>query len=249
LLTIIPEITQEPRGGMVNAFIAVTTAVLLDWTWGRIEQRKRIALDGSVITGLIIAMVLGTDVPGYVAALAAAVGIAAKHIFKIRKKPVLNPAASGLLAVLYLFSSGQSWWGGMSTLPAWCIVFVLIGGFWITHRINKFPQVFAFLGVYFSLFLILGLLHLGSAGDALRTPFIHSAIFLSLFMLTDPPTSPALYREQIVFGAIAAVISVMIFIVWGGEAYLLIGLLIANTWQGYKSKSQSARKEYTAAAS
>lgn len=42
----------------------------------------------------------------------------------------------------------------------------------------------------------MGILHAGDASDALRSPFINATLFLALFMLTDPPTTPAKVKGQ-----------------------------------------------------
>lgn len=239
LLAVIAAVGAQDVRGLINTAVSVGAAVLLDAAFCFMQKRKRIVPDGAAITGLIIALVLGTDVPWHVCLLTSTAAIMSKHILKIRKKPIFNPAAFGLLASLILFSSAQSWWGGLPLIPAWCIVFLLIGGFIVTRRVVKFPQVFAFLGLYFSLFLLFGLWNAGDAGDALRAPFINSALFLAFFMVTDPPTSPASAKDQVWFGLIAAAVSVPIFAGFGGLAYLLTGLLAANGWNAWRVRSSS----------
>src|SRR5712691_2604631 len=40
--------------------------------------------------------------------------------------------------------------------------------------------------------------------EKFRAPFVQAALFLALCMLTDPPTSPSRYRDQVWVGALAA---------------------------------------------
>ena len=47
-------------------------------------------------------------------------------------------------------------------------------------------------------------------------------------MLTDPPTSPGRYVEQVWFGALAAVTACVSQLLGAGQAYLLIGVLVPN---------------------
>ena len=221
--------SADPRG-ILNTGVAMITAILLDVIIFILQSRKKLFSDGGAITGLIIALVLGSSTPGHIIAGTTVIAIVSKHLFRINKKPIFNPAALGLLVSIFLFSSGQSWWGAFTELPVWSVAFLLIGGFLVTERINKFPQVLAFLGSYFVLLLIMGYYDVGQAGDALRIPFINSALFLAFFMVTDPPTSPGKYKDQIWFGIITAIVSIIIYLLFGGLSYLLIGLLVANVW-------------------
>jgi Na+-translocating ferredoxin:NAD+ oxidoreductase RnfD subunit len=62
-----------------------------------------------------------------------------------------------------------------------------------------------------------------------RAPFIEAALFLAFFMLTDPPTSPNQYGDQIWYGLLAAGSACVAQLLGAGQVYLLIGLLVANT--------------------
>jgi Na+-transporting NADH:ubiquinone oxidoreductase subunit NqrB len=222
--------------GLVNAAAAIGSGVLIDLIFSAIQRRKRAILDGAILTGLIVTMVLSAAAPWYVAAGAAAVGVLAKNVLKVKKKPILNPAALGLLLALLLLQTDQDWWGGMSEMPAWCTGLLVAGGLMVSRRVNKDAAVFTYLGVYVLSFLGFALagFHVDLAADALRTPFINSALFLAFIMLTDPPTSPAKAKDQILFGLIAAVVSIGIYVVFGGLTYLLIGLLTANLWNAWR---------------
>lgn len=228
LLTIVAAYSRS-GAGLLNVAIAVGFAVCLDLIAGYWQKRRRKLPDGAILTGLLVSMVLSPSVPWYVVVSTTGIGLMSKYIFQLRKKPIFNPAAFGLLMALLINSSGQDWWGALPSLPGWCIVFVLVGGAVITRRANKFPQVFAFLGVYLGLFLLMGAFHWGAAGEIFRVPFINSALFLAFFMVTDPPTSPGKYREQLLFGSVAAIVSVGVNYAFGGLSFLLVGLLSANS--------------------
>lgn len=225
--------SADPRG-IVNTGIAMLTALILDGIIFMLQSRKRLFSDSGVLTGLIVALVLGSSTPWHIIVETTAIALASKHLLSMNKKPIFNPAALGLLVAIFLFSSEQSWWGAFAELPSWSIAFLLLAGLLITERVNKFPQVLAFLGGYFILLLVMGYYGLGQAGDALRTPFINSALFLAFFMITDPPTSPGKYKDQIWFGMITAIASIVIYLIFGGLSYLLIGLLVANVWNALR---------------
>lgn len=234
VLAVVGDLNTNALIGLKSTGIAIGTAVLIDFIFSLGYKKKMRLPDGAILTGLIIALVLNTGEQWYVPAAASAAAILSKHILKLKKKPIFNPAAFGLLTVLLIFSSGQSWWGSLSLLPSWFVLLVLIGGYMITNKVNKFPQVFAFIGTYCLIMLVMAYFGTGDVTDALRNPFINSALFLAFFMVTDPPTSPAKYKDQVLFGFIAAAISCADYLIFGGLSYLLIGLLAANAWKAWR---------------
>ncbi|MDG0793933.1 RnfABCDGE type electron transport complex subunit D [Cohnella ginsengisoli] len=231
--------------GVKNALIAVASAVAFDAVCCLIERRKRIFLDGAFITGLIVALILSLTSPWYVVAATVAVSILSKHLLAYRKKPLFNPATFGLLLSVPIFHAQQSWWGAFGDLPVWLLPVVLIGGFWVTNRIQKFPQVFSFAVVYLLALFVLasGILPIhaeslrtGGFYDALRPPFINAALFFAMLMLTDPPTSPAKTADQVLFGVIVGAAGSVIYGLFGGLIYLYIGLLAGNVYQALRFK-------------
>ena len=98
----------------------------------------------------------------------------------------------------------------------------------IVDRINKFPLVLTFVGVYFSVFSLASLANPAGVAEMFRAPFVQAAVFLALFMLTDPPTSPSRYRDQVWVGALAAGFACAAQLLGLGQAYLLLGVLVGN---------------------
>jgi len=95
-------------------------------------------------------------------------------------------------------------------------------------RLNKFPLVLTFLASYFGLFALLSLSQPQAVAEMFRAPFVQAALFLAFFMLTDPPTSPNRYVDQVWYGLLAAGASAAAQLVGAGQVYLLVGVLIAN---------------------
>lgn len=229
--------------GIRNSLIAVVTSLVADFIYSKITNRKspnrKSSMDGTVITGIIISLILSITTPWFYVAGTAVIAILSKHIFVYKKKPIFNPAALGLLLSIFLFQTGQSWWGAFGDLRPWLMILLIIGGYIVTDRVNKFPQVFSFLGTFIALLFLMGIFHVGGAADAFRPPFINAAIFFALFMLTDPPTSPAKYKNQILFGFISAVSAVIVYGMFGGLTYLFIGLLMGNLYSYWNKRSSS----------
>ena len=223
---------------------AVVAAGLLDAVILRTRQPKWHFPSGAVLTALIVAMVLSAQTPWYVATATSVVAVLSKYVFRSRAGNLFNPAALGIVALFPVFHAGQSWWGALPEVQPIAQAVLLLTGVFIADRVNKVPALIAFLGAYFLLFTIAAF-----AGDparvseVFRTPDLQAVLFFAFFILTDPPTSPVTYRDQIVFAAIVAVVSFAIFESTGAVYYLLAGVLAGNAWEGWRRyRFRSARR-------
>ena len=76
---------------------------------------------------------------------------------------------------------------------------------------------------------------------------MEAVLFFALIILTDPPTSPARYKDQWICGIIVAAISYAVFEIFGVVYFLLAGVLAGNVWAAWRrvhrqSGSAFARK-------
>jgi Na+-transporting NADH:ubiquinone oxidoreductase subunit NqrB len=183
---------------------------------------------GALLSGAIVAFVLAPETPLVVTAFVGVLATASKHLVATSRGHVFNPAALALLVSIPLFSTGQSWWGAGGDIAWPFLILVIAGGALIVDRINKFPLVLTFTAVYFGAFTLVSLSEPAAVAEMFRAPFIQAAIFLSLYMLTDPPTSPSRYVDQVWVGALAAVVACAGQLLGAGQAYLLLGVLVGN---------------------
>jgi Na+-translocating ferredoxin:NAD+ oxidoreductase RnfD subunit len=213
---------------------AVTVAALMDAVILRGMEGDWEFPSGAVLTGLLVAMVLTPQEPWYVGACTSALAIASKYIFRIRAANIFNPAALALVATFHVFHTGQNWWGALPDLPSLALGVLFVTGAFITDRVNKIPLVLIFLGTYFALFTIAAFERdAGKVAEIFRSPDLHAVLFFAFFILTDPPTSPVKYPDQLVCGVIVAVVS-FTFFEWAGVAYyLLAGALAGNIWEAW----------------
>jgi Na+-translocating ferredoxin:NAD+ oxidoreductase RnfD subunit len=214
---------------------ATLAAGLVDLAILRAMKRSWEFPSGAVLTAIIVAMVLRAQEPWYVVTITSVAAILSKYMFRSRSANVFNPAALAIVASFYVFHTGQSWWGALTDIgPIGTIVLVGAGVF-VADRVNKMPLVLVFLGTYFLLFTVTAFL--GDArwvAEVFRSPDIEAALYFAFIILTDPPTSPAKYPDQIVFGMIAAVVS-YVFFEWAGVVYyLLAGVLAGNLWEAWR---------------
>jgi Na+-translocating ferredoxin:NAD+ oxidoreductase RnfD subunit len=214
---------------------AVLVAGLLDAAILRARHTRWYFPSGAVLTAMLVAMVLSAQSPWYVTAITAAVAVLSKYVLRSRAGNTFNPAALGIVALFPLFHAGQSWWGALPEVTPIAQAALLITGVFIADRVNKLPLVIAFLGVYYLLFTGTAFAaDPASVSEVFRTPDLQAVLFFAFFILTDPPTSPVRYRDQLVFAVIVAAVSFAVFEWIGAVYYLLAGVLAGNAWEGWR---------------
>jgi Na+-translocating ferredoxin:NAD+ oxidoreductase RnfD subunit len=227
--------------GMGSAAIAagVVDALIL-----RVRKREWEFPSGAVLTAMIVAMVLRAQEPWYVVSLTSVAAILSKYLIRSRSANIFNPAAVAIVASFYVFHTGQSWWGALTEVPLPSQVILLAAGLYITNRVNKLPLVLSFLGVYFLFFTVTAFVSNPQwVAEIFRPPDVEAAVFFAFIILTDPPTSPAKYPDQVVCGALVAVVSYAFF-EWAGVVYyLLAGVLAGNVWEAWRRTNR--RTGYT----
>jgi Na+-translocating ferredoxin:NAD+ oxidoreductase RnfD subunit len=183
---------------------------------------------------LIVAMILTPHEPWYVAACTSAIAVASKYVFRIRSTNVFNPAALALVATFYVFHTGQSWWGALPEITPLALVALIATGAFIADRVNKVPLVLIFLGTYFALFTVTAWGgNPAKFAEIFRAPDLQAVLYFAFFILTDPPTSPVKYPDQLLCGVMVAVVSFAIFEWVGAAYYLLAGALVGNVWEAW----------------
>ncbi|HEX6510353.1 MAG TPA: RnfABCDGE type electron transport complex subunit D, partial [Chloroflexota bacterium] len=207
---------------------AMAGAALVELLLARLEKRAIGWPSSALLSGSIVGFVLDPTTIPIVTFIVGATASASKYILATKRGHIFNPAALALIISIPTFATGQSWWGALPDLPWQFIAVLLIGGAFVVDRINKFPLVLSFATTYFSIFTLIALINPTAGAEMFRTPFVQSALFLALFMLTDPPTSPSRERDQLWIGALVAVLSCAAQLAGIGQAYLLVGVLLGN---------------------
>jgi Na+-translocating ferredoxin:NAD+ oxidoreductase RnfD subunit len=245
---------------VVSVLAALVTEVLLESVdCAAIRRRPRyLGRPGKVInfllpayiSGLACAMLLFSGHRLMPTVLAAVVAVSSKYVVRLpvagRWRHVLNPSNTGIVAVLLLFP-----WVGVAPpyeftewISGWLDGLVpallLIAGTMLNAKLTgRMPLILAWIG--------------GFAVQALlRAPFTDVSLISALlpvtgtafvlftnYMITDPGTTPTRPRNQVVFGAVAAMVYgllVQLHIVFGLFFALVItcvlraGVLVALHW-------------------
>jgi Na+-translocating ferredoxin:NAD+ oxidoreductase RnfD subunit len=197
---------------------------------------------------LIVAMILTPQEPWYVPACTSAIAILSKYVFRTRTANVFNPAALAIVATFYMFDTGQDWWGALPDMGPIALTLLFATGVFITDRVNKLPLVLAFLGSYYLLFTLTAFLgDPRRVAEIFRTPDLQAVLFFAFFILTDPPTSPVKYPDQLVCSVIVAVASYAVFEWVGAAYYLLAGVLVGNVWEAWRRTQLRDRQRWNSA--
>ena len=226
-----------------NLIGAMAAAVVIDGVLLWLKRGAWTFPTGALLSGLFVALVLDPHEPWFIALCTAGLAITSKWLLRTRWSNVFNPAALALVAGSFLYGSGHSWWGALPDLPAPLIAVLLATVVFTARYVNKLPMVVTFAGVYFALVTLVAF-----AGDPARVaelfriPNVNAALFFAGFMLTDPPTSPVRYRDQIVYAAIVAGAGVVVYLSLGAVYFLPAGLLAGNAWETGRRLSHAVRR-------
>ncbi len=238
ILTLLLAIAAPGQGIKVlgpGLLSAALVAGLVDAVILRVRKKAWEFPSGALLTAMIVAMVLRAQEPWWVTTVTSVTAVLSKYLFRSRHANVFNPAALAIIASFYLFHTGQSWWGALTEVPLAAQLVLVAAGLFITDRINKMPLVLAFLGTYFLLFTLTAFVsEPRRVAEVFRPPDVEAVIFFAFIILTDPPTSPAKYPDQLVCGVMVAVVSYAFF-EWAGVVYyLLAGVLAGNIWEAWR---------------
>ena len=234
---------EDLRLVALRLLAGVMTAGAFDAVVLRLRHTRWQFPSGAVLTAMIAGMVLSVHTPWYVVPATALAGVAGKYVLRTRAVNVFNPAALGIVALFPLFHPAQNWWGALPDVTPLAQLALPVGGIFIAQRVNKLPLVVAFLGVYFALFTAAAYVRdPGWVSEVFRTPDLQAVLFFAFFILTDPPTCPIAPPDQIVFAAIVALVSFVIFEWTGAVYYLLAGVLVGNVWEARRRVIWRARR-------
>ena len=245
-LTAIAAPGEGAREVVLNMGSATLIVGIVDLIIIRLRKNVWQFPSGAVLTAMIVTMVVHAQELWYVPVVLSVVAVVSKYAIRTRSANVFNPAAFALVSMMYLLPTGQSWWGALPEVSSvWLRAALFAGGIYIADRVNKVPLVLSFLGVYFLVFTATA--YLGDprrVAEIFRSPDIEAVLFFALIILTDPPTSPARYKDQWICGIIVAAISYAVFEIFGVVYFLLAGALAGNVWAAWRRVHRHSQSRF-----
>lgn len=203
---------------------AVFIVTILDLAITKIRDEKFYIPSASLVTGFLIGLVIAPTAKVWMILIAALFASLSKQFIGAgARRHIFNPAAFGIMAVSLIFGTSVSWWG--VAWSSWPILVLLPVMFLILRKLNRLFIPVTFLLVYF-----IYLAAQTTPDDALKTLFDGSVFLFALVMLPEPITSPGWGYFKYVFGAMVAILAIVIpkFLLVSDNflAALLLGNLI-----------------------
>ncbi len=181
-----------------------------------------------LITALILFLIIppAVSLQQYViTALVAALAMASKYLLAFRGKHIFNPAAiavvlTGIVGALYAI-----WWVATPLL----LPVVLVVGILVIAKTRRYAMATTFTAIALVTSAIVALIMGFPVGEALTQDLLSGPlIFFAAIMLTEPLTSPATKKWQLIYAALVGVLySSQLPWVSNPESALIIGNLLA----------------------
>jgi Na+-translocating ferredoxin:NAD+ oxidoreductase RnfD subunit len=208
---------------------ALGTQALWQFGLGLPERAKARGYLSAVVTACSIAILIRSDT-WWVHPLVASVAMSSKFVLRFgqgaQRGHVLNPANLACVLALWLLphawlSPGQ--WGDETLAAFWMVAL----GALVTRRVARWGISVAFLGTWMVL-LAARLLWLGVAPELALAQWLHqvqngSLLLFSLFMISDPMTTPQHARARLAYGLCVAVSA----FAWQWLLYRPLGPIVA----------------------
>jgi Na+-translocating ferredoxin:NAD+ oxidoreductase RnfD subunit len=174
--------------------ITTLAAILAESIVLYLKDKKISFSESSVISGLIIGFVLAADCAWWVLTLASVLAISSKHLIRINKRHLFNPAGLGIILVMLGLGANSEWSGTY----LWYIL--MPAGLYLAYRIHKLSLLAGYALATFILFEA----QAQAQGSSLFNILGVFSYFFIFIMLIEPKTTPLKTKGQIVFGAAVA---------------------------------------------
>jgi enediyne biosynthesis protein E5 len=247
----------QPVGGLVTAYTLEIVLELLDaWAshrWPRFLGGWRDFISHMLpahITGLAVPMLLYANDRLWPIAMATAIAIGSKYIFRVRVGPrthhFLNPSNTGLAVTFLLFP-----WVGIAppyhftenvagfwdwALPG---LIILSGSYLNIVLTHKIWLILGWLGGFFVQAVVRGLI-LGVPVASTLLPMTGLAFILfTFYMISDPATTPFEPKAQVAFGASAALVYSLLVTILHVVFGMFFALIIVCTIRGLSLYTQA----------
>lgn len=205
-----------------SLIISVFVAQVVDIAITYLKSKKFIYGDSATIAALIIANIV---MPGQylIIGVVSALAMILKHLIRFEKKPVFNPASSGMFVATFLFAvvAGVSANDVINTYIGWgngilpnvlATAAIVILGLLVAIKIRRITASIVYLISYVIMTVAMG----GAATLQMYVPF-----FGAFFMITEPRTSPIKINHQVIFGIAPLAFAIL---------YLMLNLSVFNAF-------------------
>ena len=206
-------------------------ALLLEGTINYYTLNRLYIPYSAIITAFGVILMVGW-LKWYIPFIIIALALLQKRFLIIEKRHIFNPSNFALImAILLFYPKASPIVGELGYQGYFTIYAVLILSIFILIRVNRLTVAIAFIIFYTLLeYLILGssdpMWHID---DFLTKFYTTSFIVYTLFMLTDPITTPNSFTKQLIFGASTAALAVTLDYFIGQKVWnLFLALFLSS---------------------
>ena len=196
---------------LIPVVISVLAAVILDLLINYYKFKTWEFPYSAFISGLFIGGLLAQNLAWYVYVSAGIIAILSKHLIKVHRKHIFNPANLGILMVFIVFNVPNTWW---ISSPFYLVV---LFGLFILCRQRRFDLALSFIAAYYILHAfipepaMMGRMPIMANMSIMMGNFYQSFIsqstifFFAMFMLIEPKTHPAARKQRIFYGILVGI--------------------------------------------
>jgi ferredoxin-NADP reductase/Na+-translocating ferredoxin:NAD+ oxidoreductase RnfD subunit len=192
---------------LLSSLLLISATTLLFHTLFEFLYKAPANVESSIISLLILFLIVApptnvTEVAWIVLTTFAV--IASKYIFAYKNRHVFNPVAIGIVIVGLLQFTGITWWSSSRYFAPLLIVV----GIFVVRKIRRGVMVATYLAVAI---LMISLYAALSGAEVLESIWEHIVswplVFLGVFMLTEPLTTPPTKKLQMIYGGLVGALS------------------------------------------
>jgi Na+-translocating ferredoxin:NAD+ oxidoreductase RnfD subunit len=190
--------------GLTTLIGVPIVAAIADLAFQSVRFTKLRVPDAAIATGVFVALLLPPTVPMFAAGTVAFAAIGVKHVLRRRGRPIMNPAAVGVLLGVFLLGLAPAWWAGVNTVSE--VAVVVFGAFLIARNTTtwRLPATFFLVYAPFSV-LVKVLLSASLSPKLLILGVVDPAtLFFGLWMVAEPRSAPRDPRLHPLFAALVA---------------------------------------------
>ncbi|HEV2519157.1 MAG TPA: hypothetical protein VGX00_00850 [Thermoplasmata archaeon] len=213
--------------GIVSILLLPWIALIADLAFQSVRFEEVRFPDAAIATGLFVALLIPPTVSYVAAGTVTFAAIGVKHVLRFKGRPILNPAASGVVIGTFLFGMAPAWWAGVGPLGS--EVLVALGAAMVARNPSGWRLPAMFFGFYAPLSVAMKVI----VGAALAPKVLvlgvldPATLFFGLFMVVEPRTAPANPLLHPLYAALVATAAAFLPLVMPGPG-VLVALLIVN---------------------
>jgi len=210
--------------GILSLLLLPSAAAATDVVLQDVRFREIRMPDAAIATGLLVALLLPPTVSPFPAGIVTVTAVILRHVLRYRERPLVNPAAVGVLIGALFFGMAPAWWGSIEFA-----LVVVLGILLMLRTPGSWRVPLGFVLTYAVLSVLGNLLigHVTATGVLLLGAFDPAIVFFGFFMVPEPRASPTEGTERLFFAAMIGFMTALLPVIVPSLAPF-VALLLGN---------------------